>query len=57
MYNYTRYAHSASVFGIGSDFKVVVVFGGISSNTEISTTTLLLMCKCNDGDIIFKLFI
>ena len=42
-----RYNHSAVAFGIGPNFKVVVVFGGaICSHEPISETTLLLLGEC-----------
>ena len=39
-----RYGHSATVFGTGPDFKVVVLFGGYSNMVgTVSKTTLLLL--------------
>ena len=44
-----RQAHSAVVFGSGPHFRVIVLFGGSTSDlldpTPISETTLLLMSK------------
>ena len=43
-----RFGHSAVVFGTGSDFRVVVLFGGrtiVYRWSETSETTLLLLCE------------
>ena len=43
-----RYKHSAVIFGTGPDFRVIVLFGGVSfiySSDVISETALLLMSK------------
>ena len=42
-----RYRHTAVAFGIGSRFRVVVLFGGANtSHDSISETTLLLLGEC-----------
>ena len=41
-----RWQHSAVLFGVGPDFRVIVLFGGSSSSyLAISETTLLLLSK------------
>ena len=43
-----RCGHSAVTFGIGPDFRVVVLFGGskgFDEGSPISETTFLLMCE------------
>ena len=41
-----RYSHSCVLFGVGSDFRVLVLFGGVTTNyRHVSETTLLLLSK------------
>ena len=42
----SRCGHSATAFGSGGSFRVVVLFGGHNRDAYLSETTLLLMGKC-----------
>ena len=50
-----RYGHSAVIFGIGPNFRVIVLFGGRTSSVHplpvISETTLLLMSKSPPNEL------